>query len=82
MSDNPAVLTFEAEALADKPTSPEIVETLLVLLRHDSPVVREGAIYGCASHMGMPELFLAVDRMAIEDPSVGVRAAAKEALTR
>lgn len=64
---DPATLTFEAEDLG------AAIARLLRLAKHDSPVVREGAVCGLGS-------VLQALRDLSADPSPGVRAAADEAL--
>lgn len=77
-----AHLGYAAEALgrgtADRP-SEVVVDILLRLLEHESPLVREGTIYGLAFHRS-----LGVDRRlkraAEGDKSPGVREAAADIL--
>jgi len=72
-------LTFAAECLGD--VEPTVAVPLLHgLLSHPEAVVREGAIYGAAEHLGEPWLARRLEDMAAKDESPGVRAAASETL--
>ena len=74
-----ADLTFAAE-IAGRIQDARVVSVLLPLLHHASPVVREGALYGLASHAD--ERVLAdIRTLAAKDPSPGVRAAAEDVLS-
>lgn len=75
----PADLTFAAEALGRSPDAQLVQRTLLPLLRHPSPLVREGAIYGLA-HCLDDAVRHAILQMAQSDPSPGVRASAVDLL--
>jgi hypothetical protein len=68
----PPELTFLAEKLTDE-------ETLTVLAKHTSPLVREGAVYGLAKIDTLSARGTLATIAAI-DPSPGVREAAREAL--
>jgi hypothetical protein len=73
-------LTFAAEALGLADTA-IAVAVLVRLTRHASPVVREGAVYGLARHVAAsPEARRALELLAAEDASQGVRQAAAEAI--
>jgi len=74
-----ADLTFAAE-IAGRIQDPRVVRVLLPLLKHVSPVVREGALYGLAAHADDQVLDL-IRTMADKDPSPGVRAAAEDVLS-
>ena len=64
----PSDLTFAAEHLGKCQKS---LPVLLQLLKHDSPVVREGAIYGL---FGLRELISdALDECAEKDPNATIR---------
>ena len=76
----PAQLTFAAEALGEAQAFEQAVPCLLRLLSHPSSVVREGAIYGLASHMDNPGVRNRLMDVAKDDPREGVRKAASEAL--
>ena len=76
-----ADLTFAAEAVGRCKDSTLVRVALQPLLRHASPVVREGAIYGIANHLDLSSR-RELERLAGEDASPGVRAAATDALTR
>lgn len=85
---SPSDLTFAAEIVGSIEDSPAVVPLLIRLLRHESPVVREGALYGLVHHAArVPSLRQSI-RRAIEslarggETSPGVRAASREALTR
>jgi hypothetical protein len=72
----PALLTFAAE-IAGKGLAFEVVgPALLALLQHERPVVREGAVYGLRAYEERPEVAAALAKVAKDDPSPGVRAAA------
>ncbi len=74
-----ADLTFAAE-IAGRVRDPRVVSVLLPLLKHASPVVREGALYGLASHAD-DQVLRAIRTLAAKDPSAGVRAAAEDVLS-
>ena len=76
---SPGHLTHAAEIAGRELPSEQVVATLLELLRHGSPLVREGAIYGLAAHRSKAvdaELKSLFER----DASPGVRAAAESIL--
>ena len=75
----PADLTFAAEALGQIKAA-STVSTLIRLLAHPSPIVREGAIYGLALHLEDDRVPAKLLSVAGADPSPGVRAAAGESL--
>ena len=76
--------TFAAEALGDVPPShrPQAIRLLCLLLAHEHPVVREGAVYGLDKIRAViPALQEFLRPLASEcEPSPGVRAAAQDAL--
>lgn len=77
-----AHLSHAAEALGagtEGATTPALIQILLRLLEHESPLVREGSVYGLAFHMGSRVRSI-LGRVAKSDPSPGVRAAAAEVL--
>ncbi|MGV3623643.1 MAG: hypothetical protein ACO1OB_22680 [Archangium sp.] len=78
----PQHLTFAAEIAGRVPNAALVVEFLVPLLDHAHSVVREGAVYGLAPHLAQSmrarEALLFVQD---NDPSPGVRTAAREALT-
>lgn len=74
-SAEPAELTFQLERAGEDPA---LCAELFRQLGHDSPLVREGAVYGLATLAEMIRDALA--RTAEHDPSPGVREAAAEAL--
>ena len=76
-----ADLTFAAEIAGRHTDAVSVRETLLPLLTHAEPVVREGAVYGLALHLD-GEVRSALQRTADEDASLGVRQAARDALAR
>jgi hypothetical protein len=81
----PADLTFAAEVVGSVADSVSVVPLLARLLRHDSSVVREGAVYGLVQHASRVRAVRRLVREAIEallhdEASPGVRAAAEEAL--
>ena len=72
----PALLTFAAE-IAGKGLAFDVAgAAMLALLRHERPVVREGAVYGLRPHEEQPEVAAALAKVATDDPGPGVRAAA------
>jgi hypothetical protein len=82
----PADLTFAAEIMGSLEDWPTVLPMLKHLLRHESPVVREGAVYGLVRHADRVPSLRAAVRTAIEsllraEMSPGVRAAASEALS-
>lgn len=78
-----ALLTFAAESLG-RTKAAQAIPTLLRLLKHEWPPVREGAIYGLEHHLraGRTNGLVKVLRDISEnDPSKGVQAAARDALS-
>lgn len=75
-----ATLTFAAEAAGFIANSVAVLGVLVPLLKHDSPPVREGAVYGLQRHLHEPQAREALKRVAAGDASLGVREAAQEAL--
>jgi len=74
-------LTYAAEALGLITDTNLVAAVLVRLARHSSPVVREGVIYGLARHVSAsPLVRAALEQLAANDPSPGVREAATEAL--
>lgn len=73
----PGHLTFAAETYGKRAGS-EAAELLLELLRHPSPMVREGAVYGVAEVIRA--LVGELHELHQRDPSEGVRMAAAEAI--
>ena len=78
MKLQPHDLTFIAERLGRRDPVP--LRWIELLVRHASPVVREGAVYGLAPHAAVPSVRLTLQEIAGTDPSPGVRSAAREAL--
>ena len=74
-----ADLTFAAEALGHTENGALVRDTLLPLLEHGSPVVREGAIYGLQQHLN-DAVRQRLREISVRDPSPGVRTAAEDAL--
>ena len=75
----PALLTHAAEIAGRELPSDAVLHTLLELLAHESPLVREGAIYGLAAHVG-DQVDTGLRKLAENDPSPGVRTAAHDVL--
>jgi hypothetical protein len=77
-----AHLGYAAEALGrgtEGETSHAVIEVLRGLLAHESPLVREGAIYGLAHHR-TARVDSELRRVAAHDVSPGVREAAADVL--
>jgi hypothetical protein len=80
-------LTYAAEYLgAEAQAGEEVVYTLLFLTYNQSPLVREGAIYGLYDYVEGEEgwnsvVRIRLDDMANTDPSRGVAEAAMDALS-
>ena len=75
----PGQLTFAAEVLGQSgATNLTKMRTLHPLLSHPHPLVREGAIYGLGYCEIWPATKKKLGKMAIEDPSKGVRLAIQE----
>lgn len=72
-------LTFAAEELGATRT-PEVLDALLTLASHADALVREGVVYGLANYLVGEKVRAVLLRIALDDPSPGVRAAAAEAL--
>ncbi len=51
----------------------EIADTLLPLLMHKSPLVREGVIYGLEGCLDLPDVRVALERIAKNDSSSIIR---------
>ena len=76
---NAGFLTHAYEALGMDP-SDEATKVLLDGLKSRSALVREGAIYGLTSRVGVPGVRAVLEKIAKNDPSTEVRAAAQGAL--
>lgn len=74
-----AELTLAAEAMGRSENTALVRKTLLPLLKHSVPVVREGAMYGLAC-LGSRDIRLAIETMARRDDHQGVRRAAEAVL--
>lgn len=74
----PHQLTFIAEDLGRRDPAP--ICRLLLLSRHPSEVVREGAVYGLAPHHDRADVGSRLMMMRDEDPDPHVRRAAEEAI--
>jgi len=73
-------LTYAAEILGrDVQDGALVIPALRSLLKNPSPVVREGAILGLSHHL-TNEVRQALNRVAQEDPSPGVRETALDTL--
>ena len=75
----PGHLTYAAEWAGKLVDSTSVRRTLLPLLQHKSPLVREGAIYGLARHMN-DEIRQLIVNLAKDDSSEGVRDVAQSLL--
>lgn len=72
----PTELTFAAEALGGASDGVPFVDTLIMLLLHESPLVREGAVYGLARQCSaLPFVRSWLEILSMVDPSPGVRLA-------
>lgn len=76
----PEDLTFAAEVAGRLPGE-LVVKSLLALLRHDSAVVREGAIYGLSNHRST-SVDTELQNIIIRDSSYAVREAAGATLKK
>jgi HEAT repeat protein len=74
----PGYLTLAAEALGES-IHEAVVPGLLKLLEHETPMVREGAIFGLQKHP-RKEAIGRLRELSQSDPSKGVRVAAQNAL--
>jgi hypothetical protein len=77
----PARLTYAAEILGREAPARVAVPPLRALLKHASPLAREGAVCGLAFHT-TEDVRRLLEAVAVSDLSPGVRAAAVEALDR
>lgn len=75
----PSLQTFAAEIAGRTLPAERVIPALLALLASESPLVREGAVYGLAHH-DQPEVVERLEKIAAEDQSPGVRAAAADVL--
>ena len=74
-------LTYAAEILGRDVNTPAAADALLAILRsHRSPLAREGAVMGLAYHLDRLGIRPALLAAAENDPSPGVKRAAREAL--
>ncbi len=81
LASKPALLTFAAEALGSVRDSRFVMQTLIPLLNHQEPVVREGAVIGLMGHTASSiEVRTALRQRAARDESPGVKAAIVDAL--
>jgi hypothetical protein len=76
----PHALTYAAEIAGQTMAAGRVVDPLLRLLDDPCAVVREGAIYGISHHAADERVLARLSRLAAEDPSPGVRAAATGAM--
>lgn len=76
---SPAALTFAAEAAGRTSNSQAVRTTLMPLLDHESPLVREGAIYGLRDHAD-DIVVKKLNGLAQSDPSAAIRQAASDTL--
>jgi hypothetical protein len=74
-----AASTVRAEALASVEES-RSVPVLLCLLRHESAIVREGAVYGISRFIHREDVLSALKMSVLLDLSKGVKKAAAEAI--
>ena len=72
----PGHLTFAAEFAGRVDDPDRVRRALFPLLGHESPLVREGAIYGLSKHMN-DDVRARLVSLAGHDPSEGVREAAR-----
>jgi len=72
-------LTYAAEALGRAQDAALVMRSLLPLLRHPAPIVREGAIIGLGRHL-TPVVRARLAEVAQQDPSAAVRRAALDEL--
>jgi hypothetical protein len=75
-----AELLSTADSCAKSSAGETVVETLMILSRHGSSMVREGAVYGLTGHLGVIGVRQRLLRMQVCDGADGVRDAAREAL--
>jgi hypothetical protein len=79
----PHDLTFALEALGGlRPLSKEASDCLLRASMHESPIVREGAVYGMAHYVGDEDVAKRLAEMAQNDRHPSIQEAAAEALER
>lgn len=76
----PSSLTFAAETLGQAPLQENFLVLLLDLLKHTSPIVREGAIYGLTNYLSDNRVQVQLRHMADHDVNEEVCEAAREAL--
>ena len=82
LSSRPELLTFAAEAAGRITHTPLALSVLLPLLRHDDAVVREGAVYGLASHLSVSiQARDTLRELLGSETSPGVTTAIQEALS-
>ena len=80
---DPVDLSYVSEIFGDRCVDTELVlHTLSEVLHHERSYVREGALYGLASHLGSPKVQLLVERVLDEDSSMSVREIAGGMLER
>ena len=77
-----ADLTFAAEAASMIDDGKRVADALLPLLAHNIASVREGAIYGLATHTSIEGVTAALEKLSQEDPIAEIRIAATSALSR
>ncbi len=78
----PEGLTYAAEPLgcSVRPLPDGAIDLLISLLGHESPVVREGAVYGLAPHVTNEAVRSALLSTSLNDSSPAVCESAREAL--
>lgn len=77
----PADLSSAAEAAGRIPRQDVVVLTLLKLLKHESAIVREGAVYGLCYYLPSDEIYSRFKELRSSDPSDGVRSVLEDILS-
>ncbi len=80
MKSGPAEASFALERLGEAASAEQAMDLLGWFLFDPSPLVREGAILGFATHMASDRVRELVERVLSCDPSPGVRDAAMDML--
>jgi len=78
---NPSQLTFAIEILGDTCSYQIADRTIIPMLWHESPIVREGAVYGLRRFITNPTVSECLNSILKADPSPGVRQVIKDMLS-
>jgi hypothetical protein len=73
----PHMATLAAEQLGAHSNGDGVIDTLLALLEHSAPLVREGAVLGLAHHLERSGVRAQLEKVAAGDSCPGVQSTAR-----